>query len=519
MQSIKASLGFAGLLRCLGFLGLYLLIAGSITGSSLAKDAEEPQAAGKWAHHPALQAFSLDKQALPSEIYLVRTRGQLPEKDGIIVHGTSNNVFVVSGDPGTVMALAQNGCSVTPLRGQPSPPTNAYRQWVRLDTPDTTIAGMVVQVEWTDVSNKIQWLVDFGTRYSYATNHYEVAESIGAVFADYGLLPILSSFEYNYTTMWNVEATQTGTVYPDSFFIICGHFDSISEQSLTSAPGADDNGTGTATVLTAAEILTQYDFEYSIRYICFGGEEQGLRGSAAYASAAAAESLGIVGVLNFDMMGYWEYGVEMDLEIETNVASQWLAAAITNAADLYTGAAYELHVYDGAWWGDHASFWAEGYAAVNHEEAWDWGDPDFNPYYHTTDDLPMYLGPDFVVGNIQIGIAALATLAVLVPDVTGVDDPIAPPKFNASLNAYPNPFNGRVTFTVTGLSSRDNVAILIYDVGGRKVATVPLVLEDGGGTAEWNTMDGSVHEIGAGVYFGKLEGVLGLSPVKIVYIK
>jgi hypothetical protein len=324
---------------------------------------------------------------------------------------------------------------------------------------------------------------------------------------------------YNGTKMWNVEATQWGTVYPDSFYILCGHFDSISENSMVSAPGADDNGTGTATVLTAAEILTQHDFEYSIRYICFAGEEQGLRGSQDYTAWAASIGLGIVGVLNFDMMGYWETGVEKDLEIETNHASQWLAAAILNAADLYTSAPYELHVYDGAWWGDHASFWDQGYAAVNHEEAWDWGDPDFNPYYHTTNDLLIHVDPDFTVGNIQIGVAALATLAGLVPEGTGVDVPITPPSFAGSLGAFPNPFNGRVNFTVTGLTNRAKVRVLVYDARGRMVDAVPVILANGQGSTRWSINDDTARQIGAGVYFGRLEGLPNVPPVKIVYIK
>jgi len=202
------------------------------------------------------------------------------------VSAICGGVYVVSGPAELVAGLARQGCAVIPLRprGDDGAETASrpVRQWTRVTTADPDIAAMVAQVNWTDVSVRIQWLVDFGTRYSYAANHYAVAESIGSVFAGYGLTPVLSSFQYNSTTMWNVEATQTGTVYPDSFVVICGHFDSISNNPYVSAPGADDNGTGTAAVLTAAQILTQYDFEYSIRYICFGGEEQGLRGSYDY---------------------------------------------------------------------------------------------------------------------------------------------------------------------------------------------------------------------------------------------
>jgi hypothetical protein len=233
--------------------------------------------------------------------------------------------------------------------------------------------------------------------------------------------------------MWNVEAVQTGTVYPDSYVIICGHFDSVSDQPMQSAPGADDNATGTTAVLTAAEILSNHAFEYSIRYVCFSGEEQGLVGSFHYSSWARLNDVDIVGVLNFDMLGYWESGVDKDLEIETNRASRWLAEAVINAAELYTDTAYELHIDDWAWWGDHWYFWRTGYAAVNHEEAWDWLDPDFNPYYHTTNDRLEHLDPDFTAGNIEVGVAALATLAGYVPPVSV--------SFDIRPGSCRNPFN------------------------------------------------------------------------------
>ena len=501
----------------MAFFGLIVLIAGVVFVPSRAD-----KSYGNWADHPALQAFDLSTARLPSELYLVRTRGALPSTEGIVIHGARGGVFVVSGDPDVVMELTQRGCAVIPLRKPrvtESHATAAPRTWTPVMTPNPDILAMVAQVNWIGVGSKIQWLVNMGTRFSYASNHSTVANDIAGVFDSYGLQSVLHSFVHAGSTMYNVEATQTGTVYPDSFYIICGHFDSVSEIPWVSAPGADDNGTGTAVVLTAAEILTQYEFEYSIRYICFGGREQGLVGSQHYASWAKQQNLGILGVLNFDMMGYWEVGVEEDLEIGTNVASQWLAAAVINAANLYTAAAYELHVDNNAWWGDHGSFWDEGYAAVNHEESWDWYDPDFNPYYHTSSDVLTYIGENFTVGNVRIGVAALATLAVHVPSGVGVDDPTATPKFTGSLRAHPNPFNDHVTFTVTGFPGRENVRVLIYDALGRRAAVVPVGLSEGRGSTYWNVNEGVSQKIGTGVYFAIMEGAPGVAPVKLVHVK
>jgi hypothetical protein len=493
---------------------------GSVTYLIATTPGRTPAALDARAGHAALRPFDLAGKALPDNLFLVRTRGELPAgamAAGVVVLGERNGVFLVSGAPDAVMALAGTGCAVFPIEGVPAATRSAPQQRAPLDTPDPAIAAMVAEVEWAGVSDKIQWLVDFGTRYSYAANHQAVAESIGGLFAGYGLAPVLRSFVYNSRTLWNVEATQIGTVYPDSFYIICGHFDSTSEAPTTNAPGADDNGSGAAAVLTAAEILTAHDFEYSIRYICFAGEEQGLRGSQNYAAWAASTGLAIAGVLNFDMAGWWQSGAPKDLEIETNVASQWLAAIIVNCADLYTTAPYVLHVYDGAWWGDHASFWNQGYAAVNHEEAWDWGDPDFNPYYHSSNDLLAYLDPDFTVDNIQVGVAALATLAVPIPEPTAVDGR-APALAGVSLTAYPNPFGGQVAFTVAGLAGRERARIVVYDVRGRRVDAMSVALHDGRGMAIWMPRDIAGGAMRSGVYFAELEGFPGASPVKIVHV-
>ena len=76
----------------------------------------------------------------------------------------------------------------------------------------------------------------------------------------------------------NLIITKKGTVYPDKYVIICGHFDSIN------GPGVNDNGSGTSIMLEAARILKDVPTEYSIKFIHFSGEEQGLYGSKHYAN-------------------------------------------------------------------------------------------------------------------------------------------------------------------------------------------------------------------------------------------
>jgi hypothetical protein len=282
------------------------------------------------------------------------------------------------------------------------------------------------------------------------------------------------------------------------------------------APGADDNASGVAAVLTAATLFAAHDFAYSIQYVCFGGEETGLDGSYHFASEAAANGQAIAGMLNFDMIGWWQEGVDFDLEIETNEASTWLAEISVAAAELYAGMPYELHVNDQAWWGDHWPFWQNGFAAVNHEESYDWFDPDFNPRYHSTTDLLIYLSPEFTVGNVKVAVAALATLAV--PDPAAAVPPV-PPADGTRLVAYPNPFNGRATLRVTGLPDRDGATLEIHDLRGRRVAALPVVLDEGSGRAVWQAVDRDGRALPSGLYLVSIQGVDGIVARPIVYVK
>ncbi len=99
----------------------------------------------------------------------------------------------------------------------------------------------------------------------------------------------------------NLIITKKGTAHPDQYVIICGHFDSIN------GPGVNDNGSGTSIILEAARILKDVPTGYSIKFIHFSGEEQGLYGSRHYANEVAytgkQRNIDIKMVLNLDQVG------------------------------------------------------------------------------------------------------------------------------------------------------------------------------------------------------------------------
>ena len=108
------------------------------------------------------------------------------------------------------------------------------------------------------------------------------------------------------TPVYNVVAIQRGTEHPDRYVLMGGHLDSRVSgimDSTSRAPGANDDASGVAGAVEAARVLSQHEFESSIVYVGYTGEEQGLFGSTHAAETALENDWTMAGVLNNDMIG------------------------------------------------------------------------------------------------------------------------------------------------------------------------------------------------------------------------
>jgi len=128
----------------------------------------------------------------------------------------------------------------------------------------------------------------------------------------------------------NVVAELPGTKTPEKIFIIGAHYD--HPERHFEAPGGDDNASGTAGVLEAARVLSQYEFESTIRFIAFGGEEAWMKGSWDYVrSVVVANKEDVVGMLNMDMIlrPGWDSdpSAAKDLDLSTGTSPECLAWA------------------------------------------------------------------------------------------------------------------------------------------------------------------------------------------------
>ena len=201
--------------------------------------------------------------------------------------------------------------------------------------------------------------------------HDPCRDNIVYLMQSYGLDVHLEVFNYSGYQFENVVGTKLGTVYPNKEYIIGAHYDSVSN------PGADDNASGVALVLEAARILTQYESEYTIRFIAFDAEELGLIGSDHYVDLHFGDD--IRGMISADMVAYDPNTNRANIYGRTasNPIKNSLAAAVAEYGNGLT-----CTIGGDTPYSDHAPFEAAGFQACLLIEGEVWN----NPYYHTQQD-------------------------------------------------------------------------------------------------------------------------------------
>ncbi|MBU2939101.1 M28 family peptidase [Lacinutrix sp. C3R15] len=179
----------------------------------------------------------------------------------------------------------------------------------------------------------------------------------------------------------NIIATQLGKTNPDNIYIICAHYDTVADYC------ADDNASGTATVLEIARILSTQCLDNTIVYALWDEEEIGLVGAGYYANQAATNNDNILGVLNIDMMGY-DGNNDNNFDIDVRDVANSLTMKDDIISILNTpeyGFTLEVNVVNpGTTASDHSRFWNQDYSAVLVGESWETNDQ--TPFYHSSSD-------------------------------------------------------------------------------------------------------------------------------------
>jgi len=213
------------------------------------------------------------------------------------------------------------------------------------------VAKIMAEVSEARIKAILEKLVSFGTR-NTMSNADDPAHGIGAArqwifdqFQSYSPRLQVRFDKYRVkkqgqrvfkdVDLYNVIAVLPGKTMPETQVWISGHYDSLNvgnrpagtaagpgtdaaagggaPQQLTladyeknaelPAPGACDDGSGSAAVMELARVMSQYEFDKTLVFATFAGEEQGLIGSSLQAAKSHRENVAIEAVLNNDIIG------------------------------------------------------------------------------------------------------------------------------------------------------------------------------------------------------------------------
>ena len=272
-----------------------------------------------------------------------------------------------------------------------------------LSTNEATIIHMINQINESLLFYYHNKLMSFGPRYTGSINCTRAAEDIYNSFDQMGLNVKFHEWHYDGFYSKNVIATLPGTdVNSTAEYILCGHYDTVR-----SSPGANDDGSGTAAVLAIAQVLSQYQFNHTIRFITFSGEEVGTYGSFIYARDAYNNGDNIVAVLNMDMIGYANT-VEGGriLRFFPPSRSRWIADYATAISEKYNDVIDMkidiLPSYRGA---DNQAFVDYGFDGVwiAHQDGYPWG--------HSLNDTANHINWSYYVKATKLMLAITAEIA------------------------------------------------------------------------------------------------------------
>jgi len=339
----------------------------------------------------------------------------LQEKKSLLMQGNVPGLLgydACGGEPNkTVISVASRAVSYVPM---PSADASKYLALAR--NADPWIVALLDQVSQSSITDSITTLQSYTSRNSASGSSGlgPAAEWASAQFTSYGFQVTRDSFRSDYTSQ--IIAELPGVEEPDKIVVLGAHLDSTAgwgSSPSTRSPGADDNGSGSASVLEFARLISSNGarFKHTLRLCLFTGEEQGLVGSRALAGRWSDQGVNVIAMVNVDMLGYRRSGDPITIPLMTGAAD----AAFTNIARA-TAETY-LPEYDhastSACCSDQQSFHENGYPAASFFETP--GSGVVYPQYHSTTDLLQYIDPLQISVQASAAIATVSVMAELLP--------------------------------------------------------------------------------------------------------
>jgi len=259
-----------------------------------------------------------------------------------------------------------------------SEPVDYDKEDSKKNSEDSKSIKMINQVKRYTVYKYLSELVDIGVKPTDSENCDKTAVYIYNKFKEMDLDVEYQEWKYPLLKGRNVIATIPGKdPESDAVFIVCAHYD-----TWENTVGANDDASGVATMLTVAEIMSNYSFNHTTRFIGLSGHESGpfyTYGSTAYVRRAYKEEENIVGVINLDMIGNTTKEGNV-FQVHGLRRCEWLINFINDVNEKYSDL-YDvtLENFYGKVGTDDASFTSYGYDAVLIIQSGFWNPPNHEP--------------------------------------------------------------------------------------------------------------------------------------------
>jgi len=327
----------------------------------------------------------------------------------------------------------------TPIPLKYKPPSMVSQPSIKYSTSIDSLLNLV------SIDSLYAWdlrLQNFKTRYAYIDSIYRARDWLYNKFVSFGISNVWLHY-YNYDSdQWNVVATVTGTTMPDKVIVVGGHYDSVvygdGTNPYTWAPGADDNASGTVLTLEMARIIAQHPLPFTVMFVPFDQEEQGLVGSYFFAWYLYNQGTNVQLMVDGDMIGH-SVDSDPDVAVYGDASAMSYINVMIDMANTYT---YLRPYYGGSSYSsDQHSFAQFGYDAICA------GEGDFHyAGWHTNYDVVDSLDFDYMKQVVKMCLASIVTVANAPSIVESLKVVNAGDGHTVYLNWLPNPPGENVAY-------------------------------------------------------------------------
>jgi hypothetical protein len=420
------------------------------------------------------------------------------DREGVLLRVTEEGIKQLNRLP-----VELCGVSMHPL--VPSSPAPGHRFPDPAAVSDSLIWTLMARASQDSAEAVLRRLIAFHTRYAYTDSSRSAALWFQSRLVAYGCdTTYLDTFQSSLAP--SVIGVKRGRVNPNLIHIVCGHVDNTSEIPYDFAPGSDDNASGAGLVLEAARMFAGIDFDCTVWFVGFGGEEQGLVGSDSFARHCRERGDSIILAINHDMDSYGTAGrdsIRVVGKRSNPPCSTWVVYYMA-MADTFTDLKCHMEIVDQQSSSDQASFWQYGYTAIRDRYL------DRDPVYHTTGDtigpfeyaqcgtnnIPMY------TEAIKATVATIAKLAGARAESTAVTEsrPIPVP---VTIQVAPTVGRAPVHVRLRGMAR----GISVYDAAGNLVRVLAQSqFDDRQSSMTWDGRTSAGNTARAGIYYFRVAG-------------